>query len=134
MLQRFQTLLLLIAFILLVLLFLLPLAYLPQEVKIYCYEIRPLLLLSLVTTVATVATIPLYKARILQIRISIFNAILLTGLQGWIVYYVFVNRIPDAAFSLTAVFPLAAAILTVLAIRYIGRDEATIRSWNRLRK
>ena len=134
MLQRFQTLLLLIALTLLVLLFFLPLMYLPQHIKIYCYEMRPLLMLNLVTMVAVLATILLYKARMVQIRISIFNIVLLLGFQGWIAYYIFYKPVSGAAFSITAAFPLAAAILTLLAIRYIGRDEALIQSMRRLRK
>ena len=134
MLQRFQTLLLLIALIFLMLLFVLPLITLPQNVKIYCYETRPLLMLNIISMAATLATILLFKARMVQIRISIFNTVILLCLQGWIIYYIFVKPVPGSSFSITAVFPLTAAILTILAIRYIGRDEALIQSLRRLRR
>jgi len=134
MLQRFQTLLLLIALSLLALLLFLPLVYLPQQVKVYCYEMRPLFTLNLVSIAAVMVTLFLYKKRMIQIRVSIFNTVVLLGLQGVIAYYVFIKPISGAAFSVTAVFPLCAAILTMLAIRYIGRDEAMVRSVNRLRR
>ena len=134
MLQRFQTLLLLLVLIFLVLLLFLPLMYLPQEIRIFCYEMRPLLTLNLVSIVAVIVTLSLFKRRMIQIRISIFNTVILLGLQGLIAYFFFIDRMAGAAFSITAVFPLCAAIITILAIRYIGRDEAMVRSLNRLRK
>ena len=134
MLQRFQTLLLLIVLILLALLLFLPLMYLPQNVKIFCYQTGSIFAIDIVSIVAVVVTIFLYKARMVQIRISIFNTIVLLGQQGLITYYLFFKPVLGATFSFTAIFPLCAAILTILAIRYIGRDEATVRSLKRLRK
>ena len=133
MLQRIQTLLLLAALALLLLVLFFPLIYLSEGTQIYCYESRPLLVLSVVGTLGLAATICLYKARMVQIRICIFTAVVLIGLQGWIGYYLFFDRIPGATFSMISVFPVAAAILTLLAIRYIGRDEAIVRSYHRLR-
>jgi peptidoglycan/LPS O-acetylase OafA/YrhL len=77
-------------------------------------------------------TIFLYRHRMLQIRLCLFNTLVLLGLQGIIIYYV-ITAEPGGVFSLTVAFPLIAAILLVLAMRYIGRDEAMIRSLNRLR-
>ena len=134
MLQRVQTLFLLAALALMILLLSLPLIRLNDQVSIYCHEMRPLLMLSVVAILALSATVLLYKARMIQVRISIYNTIILLGLQVWIAYYFFFDRIYGSNFSFTAVFPVIAAILTMLAIRYIGRDEAMIRSLNRLRK
>ena len=134
MIQRMQTLLLLGALTLMILLLSFPLFYLSDGVTIYCLESRPLLTLSLVSTAGILATIFLYKSRMVQIRISIFNCVVLLGLQGWITYYIFFDPIPYSSFSFTAVFPICAFILTILAIRYIGRDEAIVRSYNRLRR
>ena len=134
MLQRVQTLFLLAALILMILLLSFPLIYLSEQVSIYCHEMRPLLILSVVAILALSATILLYKARMIQIRISIYNTVILFGLQAWIAYYFFFDRIYGSNFAFTAVFPVIAAILTILAIRYIGRDEAMVRSLDRLRK
>jgi hypothetical protein len=37
------------------------------------------------------------------------------------------------AFKVTVVFPVVAAILDFLAIRALGKDEALVRSLNRIR-
>jgi hypothetical protein len=77
-------------------------------------------------------TILLYRHRMIQIRLCLFNSVVLLGLQG-IIIYCMITAAPGAVFSLTVAFPLIAAILLVLAIRYIGRDEAVVKSLNRLR-
>lgn len=100
----------------------------------YCYQMRPLFILAVLSMLALTATLFLYKARMIQIRISIYNTVILLGLQGWIGYYLFFDRVTGLTFSITAVCPIVAAVLTVLAIRYIGRDEAMVRSINRLRR
>jgi len=134
MIQRFQSLLLLIAFILLVLMFCFPLCHFVDGSKVYVYDSYPVLVLLLINILITFLTIFMYRWRMLQIRISIFNALIAIGLQGWIVYLFFFATGDNTAFSLIAVFPLATVILIFLAIRYIGRDEALIRSLSRLRK
>jgi hypothetical protein len=66
----------------------------------------------------------------LQIRLCGFTGVVLIGFQGLIAYYFFTM---DAAFSVTAIFPLVAAILTFIASRYIAHDEALVRAADRLR-
>ena len=133
MIQRFQSLLLLIAFILMILMFCFPLCLFAGG-KVYVYDSYPILVLLLINTILTPITILMYKRRMLQIRVSVFNTLIALGLQGWIAYLFFSSASDSTAFSLIAVFPLAASILIFLAIRYIGRDEALIRSLSRLRK
>ncbi|MBQ5802816.1 MAG: DUF4293 domain-containing protein, partial [Bacteroidales bacterium] len=77
-------------------------------------------------------TIFIFKHRILQIRMCIFNILVLLGYQAWIAY-AFFTREPGVAFSISAVFPVVCAILTFTALRYIARDEAMVRSANTLR-
>ncbi len=81
-------------------------------------------------------TIFLFKKRVLQIRLSFINMILMLG------YYVILfitliqgaNRM-EASWSLNipAAFPLVCVVLNWLAIRAIGKDEALVKSLNRLR-
>jgi len=80
------------------------------------------------------AVIFLYKKRILQIRILVFSMVLLLGLFGMFFYFTYAG-FTDAkvAFKVSVVFPIVAAILDFLAIRAIGKDEALIRSLNRIR-
>jgi len=76
----------------------------------------------------------LYKKRILQIRILGFSIILLLGLTGVLFYFMYAgfDQI-SVVFKIPMAFPLIAVILDYLAIRSIGKDEALIRSLNRIR-
>ena len=79
-------------------------------------------------------TIFLYKKRILQIRILVFSIVLLLGLFGLFFYFSYAGFDgAKIAFKIPVVFPIVAAILDFLAIRAIGKDEALIRSLNRIR-
>ncbi|MCD6354585.1 MAG: DUF4293 domain-containing protein [Prolixibacteraceae bacterium] len=76
----------------------------------------------------------LYKKRILQIRLLVFTIILLLGLFGMFFFFAYTG-FPGAkvAFKLPVAFPLVAVILDYLAIRAIGKDEALVRSMDRIR-
>lgn len=132
MLQRIQTLFLLASTTLLSVLFFAVMAKSPAETVKY-NDIFALLFFNVITSLISFISIFLYRKRMIQIRFSIFNMIILVAYQSWIVY-LFLNRPEGTAFSTTAVFPAVAAILTWLAFRYIARDEAMVRSVNRLRK
>ena len=134
MLQRVQSLFLIAALALMLLVFFLPLIHISEQVKVYCYEVRPLLLLAVLSILGICVALFLYKVRLMQIRILAFAAVILAGLQGWIGYYYFFERIPGSVFSFTTVFPTIAIILILLSIRYIARDEAIVRSVHRLRR
>ena len=76
----------------------------------------------------------LYKKRILQIRILVFSSVLLLGLFGLFFYYTYAGISgAKVAFKIPVVFPIVAVILDYLAIRGIGKDEALVRSLNRIR-
>lgn len=92
-------------------------------------------LCALIPTVAIV-TIFMYKKRLLQIRLSIINSVLLAGYYALLFIYLWqTGTALDADWYLEMVtaFPLINIILTFLAIRAIGKDEALIKSLNRLR-
>jgi uncharacterized membrane-anchored protein YitT (DUF2179 family) len=72
----------------------------------------------------------------LQIRLSIINSVLLAGYYGLLFIYLWqAGNVLNADWYLNIVtaFPLINIILTFLAIRAIGKDEALIKSLNRLR-
>ena len=94
----------------------------------------PILLFTGLIVLLHVIVILLYKKRILQIRILVFTIILLLGLFGMFFYFTYTG-FDDAkvAFKVPVAFPIVAVILDWLAIRAIGKDEALIRSLNRLR-
>jgi hypothetical protein len=93
--------------------------------------------LGLISSVLALSTIFLYKNRILQIRLSIFNIILMIGFYlffGFITYRVLLlDDIHFNKIGIGVIMPIIAIILTVLAIRKIGEDEALVQSLNRLR-
>lgn len=82
-------------------------------------------------------TIFLFKTRMLQIRISIFNIIVMLGFYlyfGFLVYRI--NPESNLQFQnigVGIIMPAIAIILTYLAIRKIGADEVLVRSLDRLR-
>lgn len=131
MIQRIQTLFLLAATGLLFSMFFSNMAYSSTETIKYT-NIAALLIMLIVTCTISFVTIFLYRHRVIQIRLTILNALIMIGLQGWIMW-LFFSRPEDSAFSITAVFPIVSAILTFTAMRYIARDEAMVRSTSRLR-
>jgi hypothetical protein len=131
MIQRVQTLFLLAATGLLAGMFFSPLATYIDETIFYRSSWILLFLLILCSAVGFV-TIFLYRRRMIQIRLCLFNSLVLMGLQGFIIYCM-VTAKPGAVFSLTVAFPLIAVILLLLAIRYIGRDEAMVKALHHLR-
>ena len=76
-----------------------------------------------------------YKARMVQMRLSMLEAILMTAFQIWIgVDFIRLRNENELIFSFTAIFPIIAAILNVMAARNIALDEAMVQSAYRLRK
>lgn len=131
MIQRIQTLFLLAATGLLFSMFFSDMAYSSSETIKYT-NITALLIMLIVTCTISFVTIFLYRHRVIQIRLTILNSLIMLGLQGWIMW-LFFSRPEESVFSITAVFPIVAAILTFTAMRYIARDEAMVRSTSRLR-
>lgn len=99
----------------------------------FTWGIFGILLLSAI--VAFVA-IFLYRNRVLQIRVSIFNSVLLLGYYAAFLTFMFVlKKDLNASFliSWALCLPLIAIVLNVLAIRAIGRDEVIVKATDRLR-
>jgi len=94
----------------------------------------PVMIFIAVIAVMHLVIIALYKKRILQIRLLVFTIIVLLGLFGLFFYFTYMGfDNAKVAFKPSVAFPIAAAILDFLAIRAIGKDEALIRSLNRIR-
>jgi hypothetical protein len=85
-------------------------------------------------TLLHIAVIFIYKRRIMQIRVLAFTIILLIGLLG-VMFYFLHSGVENAevAYKIPMVFPLIAVILDYLAVRAIGKDEALVRSLDRIR-
>lgn len=92
---------------------------------------------NIVILLIALFTIFMYKWRIIQIRFSIFNMVLLIGYYAIFFFtrYVILQQNPmnSTTFSWPIILPLISAILTYLALRAIGKDEALVRSLDRIR-
>ena len=153
MLQRIQTVYLLIIVALMVATLFLPLAMFQAGDQFYSFDatgistiaatpelVYPtwgLFALTAVISILALVTIFLFKKRMLQIRLCIFNGILMLGFYGLFAFFVWIlkDQLNDAALSVKIAlsFPLISLILDYLAIRNIGADEALVRSLDRLR-
>ena len=153
MLQRIQTVYLLIIVVLTVATLFLPLAVLQQGDALFSFDAsglstmigEPELLypawglfaLTAIIAIIALVTIFLYRKRILQIRLCVFNAILMLGFYALFGFFVWIlkEELAGAALSVKIAlsFPVIALILDYLAIRNIGADEALVRSLDRLR-
>jgi len=97
-----------------------------------------LFVVGTISSVLALITVFLYKQRMLQIRLSIFNIVLMIGFYlyfGFVFYKLFsVENLQFQKVGVGIIMPVIAIILTILAIRKIGADEVLVRSLNRLRK
>ena len=147
MIQRIQSLYLLISAILVALLFVLPFAEIVQDGAIYLFNSKGIILdgtlkengaalsilIGIVVALHGFALLS-YKHRIRQMRVIVFSILVMLGLFGmffFFTYYSFSGA--RISFKISLVFPLVAIILDYLAIRAIGKDEALIRSIDRIR-
>jgi hypothetical protein len=81
-------------------------------------------------------TIFLFKKRLLQIRLIFFNIVLMAGYYGLLFIYLWqMGKSLEAGMfiELVSAFPLVNIVLSFMAIRAIGKDEALIKSLNRIR-
>ena len=100
------------------------------------FRVIPLICLVTVIMITSIATILLYKRRMLQIKLCIAIIVLSLGLEGLIYYYINVSAHQlgsRTSYGILFVFPIVSAILTYLSIRGIAKDEALVRSADRLR-
>jgi hypothetical protein len=151
MLQRIQTVYLLIIAVLTALMLFMPLSVLQTGDGLYTLDVFGVnavvtseivypawglfILVALISLLALI-TIFLYKKRMLQIRLCIFNAILMLGFYGFFAYLIVVmKQQSDVSISVRIAlsFPVICLILDYLAIRNIGADETLVRSLERLR-
>ena len=97
----------------------------------------PLILLMLLSFIFSAATLFLYKKRSVQIRLIAFN-VLINIVFIILVFFFYVPKIKNLAliepsYGIAIVFPLAAMVFLIIANRSIRKDEALVRSTDRLR-
>lgn len=100
------------------------------------HQLAPWALFALLVGVTTLTLLGIlfYRRRALQMRLLSFCMILLVGYYAWLLAFVFMYKL-DGAFrpTLTAGLPLVSLILLYLAFRGVLKDEMLVRSLDRLR-
>ncbi len=155
MIQRIQSVYLLVITVVSVIVLFSPAAYLVQKTDLTQYSLTfnglvsvngtesqtvasswVLTAIGILIPVISFVTIFLYKKRILQIRLSFINIVLMAGYYGILFIYLWQfgkNLNADWHLYYVASFHLVNIILCFLAIRSIGKDEALVKSLSRLR-
>jgi hypothetical protein len=88
--------------------------------------------LLIITTILQLIALGTYNYRVFQMRTATLSAVILLAFQGWLAFDYF-TAADEVIFKLTAVFPLVAAILDAIAVRYIVRDQLLVESISHLR-
>lgn len=94
------------------------------------------ILLVLLSLIASLVTIGLFKLRVVQTKLCLMNMVMLLGLTGMIFLYGHTSAQllkAAVAYEWYVVFPPIALILNALAYFAIKKDEALVRSVNRIR-
>ncbi|MBN2667904.1 MAG: DUF4293 domain-containing protein [Bacteroidales bacterium] len=153
MIQRIQSLYLLISGILYALLFWLPLNEMingTHVIRLYIYglyevvgdtqeivsESYPTLILSTIALIFSTISIFLFKNRKAQMRLSLYTSILSIGI-AFLVFF-FIYRISDnnhtgIGFSVGLLFPILSSFFSYMAFRAIKKDDDLIKSIDRIR-
>ena len=147
MIQRIQTVYLLISTLLIGFLFLFPFAEIAKDGAIYIFNFHGIvqdgilkqngvfisILIGLIMALQGVAIIS-YKNRTRQIRLAVISILLILSLLGMFFFFTYYS-FSDAQinFKTGILFPVVAIILDYLAILAIRKDEALIRSIDRIR-
>jgi energy-converting hydrogenase Eha subunit A len=151
MIQRIQSVYLLLVTGVLIAGMCMPLGYFLSENGLETYTFKPLgitmgdslystwglFALMLLCSGIAFATIFLFKKRMLQLRMTVFNSILLVGYYLSVVaFYLALKDRPEIQsfhISWALCLPAIAIVLNYLAIRAIGSDEVMVKATDRLR-
>jgi len=104
--------------------------------NIFKYSVWGLNVIAVLVPVIAMLTIFLFKNRKLQVRLSFFNMVLIGGYYVLLFIYLwFAAQNLNATWNLhlITVIPLVNIVLNFLAIRAIAKDEALVKSLNRIR-
>ena len=92
--------------------------------------------LAIASLVVTIIEISKYNNRLLQMKLGALNSLLMAGTLGLSVYF-YRDLVKEfnimGEFGISLWFPAIAMIFNVLANRYIRKDEKLVRSADRIR-
>ncbi len=108
-----------------------------QHADFESINVWPLTTLTITVFLVGLVSIFLYKKRTIQMRLCVFNMILMFGLVGLIFFYtkMTVKELDgiSSVFLWPIVIPFISIILTYLALKAIQKDDALVKSYERLR-
>lgn len=156
MIQRIQSVYLILVTVLMSFMIFLPLASIGlrdgQSVVFYSFGINkyitpenaemitrtlPILLLVCLTGLISFVNIFQFRRRIIQMRICLVNMLLLAILLFLVLLYYHMEKttlpVGDYAMKLPGIFPVVGIVLTFLAYRNIHEDEILVQSYDHLR-
>ena len=97
------------------------------------YEKTPYLILLIMLITASIFTIATYRTRFLQARVCMLTALILAGFQIWLGIDFLIYR-NEMVFSVTMLFPMAAAILDMMASKRIMTDEFILMTHKKIKR
>ncbi|MDO4780142.1 MAG: DUF4293 domain-containing protein [Bacteroides sp.] len=140
MIQRIQTVYLLLSAVAIILAIFMPVGFIYTtngvEAPLHLYESYwGLLGILSIAAIINIGTIFLFKNRILQIRFCSFNSLILLGFYiAAVTFYIMMDTtLFSFRINWTLCLPAISIILNILAIRGIAKDEALVRAANRIR-
>ena len=96
-----------------------------EELSIGYHEKLPYLVMLIMLFTAHIAAIASFKAPFLQARVAMIAALMSMGFQIWLTVDI-IRFFNEMTFHITALFPLAAAILDFMAAKRALVEEMTI--------
>ena len=103
------------------------------ELKIMYYEKLPYLFMLIMLLAGGICSVFTYRNGFLQARVCILTALMLIGFQIWLGVD-FLRFRHDMVFSISAIFPIVAAILYVLAARGALVEGMTLQTAEKVLK
>lgn len=103
----------------------------PSPIDLDADTTTPLLLITILTGALAFAAIFLFGNRKLQLKLAIVGLLLAIGML--VLYFMEMQNFTNGAIALSCIFPFAVAALFIMAIRGIRADEKLIKSLDRLR-
>jgi hypothetical protein len=90
--------------------------------------------LAFLAVVVSVIEIFSYKNRILQMKLGLFNTLIIFGSVGSAFYFIYeLDTVASGSIDIGIFLPVSAIIFNRFAGRYIKKDEDLVRSVDRLR-
>ena len=103
-----------------------------EELAIAYREKLPYLAMLIMLFTAHVAATASFKVPFLQARVAMIAALMSIGFQVWLAVDIF-RFLNEMTFHITALFPLAAAILNIMAAKRALVDEMTFTAAKSIR-